>query len=152
MLPNYPAFYELFSSRAYFTVKGAGYVGMSNNPDPSGACPDCLSYAQTYTTATASMLNTTIWPPSEQFHEALDGQNDWQGIPVDVVVGTGQSTVVGMRAQGALRVAAGRHADALRARGEALGRRDGRTLQHQHGESVHRRQRARHSHVRDLPG
>jgi photosystem II stability/assembly factor-like uncharacterized protein/pimeloyl-ACP methyl ester carboxylesterase len=99
MLPNYPGFYELFASRAYFTVKGDGYVGMSSSPDPSGACPACLTYTQTYTTAVAPLLNTSIWPPSEQFHEVLDGQNDWHGIPVDIVVGTGQSTVVGMKAQ-----------------------------------------------------
>jgi pimeloyl-ACP methyl ester carboxylesterase len=100
---NHPGFYELFASRSYFDVKGGGYYGMSDTPDPSGACSQCLSYTQTYTTAVVTKLNTGIMDSSDAFHQAIDTMGNWatpwNGVPVDTVAGIGQQTMVGIRKQ-----------------------------------------------------
>lgn len=102
IVTNMPGFYELFASRAYFDVKGSGYYSVDKS-DPSAPCPQCLSYSQTYTTAVASNLNMAILSSSDEFHQAIDTMGDWanpwNNVPVDIVAGVGQQTLVGIREQ-----------------------------------------------------
>lgn len=99
LVPNYPAFYQIMPSPAYFALKGGGFYGLGQNVDVGGQCPAplCLSYADTYTTARAPTLNLPLFNDAHQFHAALDKQTQWGGVPVAIIGGVNQSTVVGIR-------------------------------------------------------
>lgn len=97
LAPNYPAFYEIMPSQAYFTVKGGGFYSTGQYSDVSGACPECLTFDQTYTPTIAENLNPVLSTSATQFHTGLDSQSSWNGVPVSIIAGKNHSTVVGIR-------------------------------------------------------
>jgi Tol biopolymer transport system component/pimeloyl-ACP methyl ester carboxylesterase len=97
LAPNFPVFNQLLPSEAYFTLKGGGFYGTDQFVDVAGSCPACLSYAQTYTTSLVSNLNTALFADAELFHETLDQLYAWNGVPVHIIGGVGQATIVGFR-------------------------------------------------------
>ncbi|MGH2522384.1 MAG: lipase family alpha/beta hydrolase, partial [Anaerolineales bacterium] len=97
LVRNYPAFYQIMPSEAYFAAKGGGFYGVGRGMDVTGPCPDCLSYSQTYTTSLGSSLNLTLSGQAWQFHAALDALANWNGVPVTVIAGQGKNTLAGIR-------------------------------------------------------
>jgi pimeloyl-ACP methyl ester carboxylesterase len=94
---NYPAFYQLFPSQAYFTLKGGGYFGDVSEFEIKKECPDCLSFSDTYTTSVASNLNVPINTQADAFHQSLDQLTDWNDVKVDLIGGVGYATTVGIQ-------------------------------------------------------
>ena len=101
LVTNMTGFYSLFPARSYFTVKGGGYYGMSDRPNPSGACPSCLSFTDTYKTNVLPGLNTGIFASADALHSQIDAQpgETWNDVPVDIVVGNGEATTAGVYPQ-----------------------------------------------------
>jgi pimeloyl-ACP methyl ester carboxylesterase len=99
LTPNYPAFYQIMPSEAYFALKGGGFYGLGPNVDVGGQCPIpvCLTYAETYTTARAPTLNPPLFDDATEFHQALDRQFKWGNVPVTIIGGVNQQTIVGIR-------------------------------------------------------
>lgn len=97
LAPNFPAFYQIMPSEAYLTVKGGGFYGVGRNIDVTGVCTDCLTYNATYQSSIAANLNSTLAADAKAFHTQLDAQSGWNNVPVHIIGGQNQSTIVGIR-------------------------------------------------------
>lgn len=94
---NFPGFYELMPSQAYYTVKGGGFYGMSSSIDVTGKCTGCLSYGSTYASSVTPGINSLLVTTMTQFHNGMDYQTSWNNVPTYIVGGHNQSTIVGKR-------------------------------------------------------
>ncbi len=99
VVPNYPAFYQLMPSEAYFALKGGGFYGLGRDVNVGGTCPipTCLSHADTYTAERAPDINQPLSDDARQFHLPLDALTDWGGVPVTLIGGKNYQTMVGIR-------------------------------------------------------
>lgn len=100
LVTNYPSFYQIMPSEAYFTVKGGGFYALDDKVDVTGKCPSpsCLSFNKTYVASIASNLNQELATKAYQFHSSLDAPSSWNGVPVDIVGGVyGNETIAGVR-------------------------------------------------------
>jgi pimeloyl-ACP methyl ester carboxylesterase len=97
LVKNYPGFYALLPSEAYFKVKGGGFYGEGTDIEVAGKCPQCLSFNETYTLKLLPNLNILAMRDARLFHEGLDYQIHWNGVPVSIIAGRGQETIVGIK-------------------------------------------------------
>lgn len=99
--PNFPAFYQLMPSPEYFVLKGGGFYIENFIKSPIGICPTCLSEGDTYSSEKVPLINNNIWKQAKVFHAEIDGTisvpNNWNDVPVTLVVGINKSTIMGIR-------------------------------------------------------
>lgn len=97
LVPNYASIYQIMPNRDYFRLKGGGFYGRSRSIDVTGGCSDCLSFDETYNRASAPNLNLGLFAGAVQFHTQVQDFSDWNGVPVTIIAGQNQQTLVGVR-------------------------------------------------------
>lgn len=97
VVENYPAFYQLMPSKAYFTLKGSGFYVMGQLKNDISDCNNCLEFDKTYSTTIVPNLNRPLHSKAIEFHTTIDNITDWNGVPVSIVAGKEQETIVGIR-------------------------------------------------------
>jgi pimeloyl-ACP methyl ester carboxylesterase len=97
LVTNYPGFYALLPSLEYFTLNGGGMYAPYSKESLFGVCTECLSYADTYSRATVSNINSTIHAGAATLHSKIDSAATWNNVrKVTIIYGTGQQTIIGI--------------------------------------------------------